>query len=61
MFVSGLELKLLRILGVLHDRKAVTSLEYGILASILGLALVNIFKGFGSTLASLFTKVGSAI
>jgi Flp pilus assembly pilin Flp len=52
---------MLRILGVLHDRKAVTSLEYGILASILGLALVNIFKGFGSTLASLFTKVGSAI
>jgi Flp pilus assembly pilin Flp len=43
------------------SKRGVTSLEYGILASILGLVLVHIFKGFGSTLSSLFSSVGSAI
>jgi Flp pilus assembly pilin Flp len=43
------------------SRRGVTSLEYGILASILGLVLVHMFKGFGSTLSSLFSSVGSAI
>ena len=43
------------------DRRAVTALEYGIIASILGLVLVGIFKNFGSTLSTLFSHVGSSI
>jgi len=43
------------------DRDGVTALEYGIIASILGLVLVGIFKQFGSTLSSLFSSVGSAV
>ena len=43
------------------DRKAVTALEYGIIASILGLALVGIFNSFGGTLKTLFTTVGNSI
>ena len=43
------------------DRRGVTALEYGIIASILGLVLVGIFKSFGSTLSHLFTAVGSSI
>ena len=43
------------------DRKAVTALEYGIIASILGLVLVTIFKGFGNTLGNLFNAVGTSI
>jgi pilus assembly protein Flp/PilA len=43
------------------DRFGVTALEYGIIASILGLVLVGIFKQFGSTLSSLFTHVGTSI
>ncbi len=43
------------------DRHGVTSLEYGILASILGLELVNIFHGLGVNLTSLFAKVGQSI
>ncbi len=54
-------LRLLPWARVLTDKRAVTSLEYGIIASILGLTLVNIFKIFGSNLSSLFTHVGSAI
>jgi Flp pilus assembly pilin Flp len=44
-----------------RDRLGVTALEYGIIASILGLVLVGIFKQFGTTLSSLFTHVGTAI
>ncbi len=44
-----------------HDVRGVTALEYGIIASILGLTLVTIFKGFGSTLSRLFSSVGTAI
>jgi Flp pilus assembly pilin Flp len=43
------------------DRKAVTALEYGIIASILGLVLVGIFSSFGKTLSTLFSKVATSI
>lgn len=43
------------------DRKAVTALEYGIIASILGLVLVGIFNSFGKTLTTLFSHVASSI
>ncbi len=43
------------------DRRGVTALEYGIIASILGLVLVTTFQNFGKTLSTLFSKVGSAI
>jgi len=43
------------------DRKAVTALEYGIIASILGLVLVGIFTAFGKTLTTLFSHVATSI
>jgi Flp pilus assembly pilin Flp len=43
------------------DRYAVTALEYGIIASILGLVLVGIFTSFGKTLSTLFSHVASSI
>ncbi len=43
------------------DRRAVTALEYGIIAGVLGLVLILIFQGFGTTLSSLFTSIGSSI
>ena len=43
------------------DRRAVTALEYGIIASILGLVLVTIFRSFGNTLSTLFSHVGASI
>lgn len=48
-----------RLLG--RDRKAVTALEYGIISGVLGLVLIAIFQGFGSTLSTLFTTIGSSI
>ncbi len=43
------------------DRDGVTALEYGIIASILGLVLVTIFTKFGSTLTALFSSVSTSI
>ncbi len=43
------------------DRDGVTALEYGIIASILGLVLVGIFTSFGSTLKTLFSNVSTSI
>jgi len=43
------------------DKSAVTALEYGIIASILGLVLVGIFTGFGNTLSTLFGSVSTSI
>ncbi len=46
---------------MLEDIAGVTALEYGIIASLLGLVLVSIFKSFGTNLSTLFTHVGTAI
>ncbi len=43
------------------DHTAVTALEYGIIASILGLVLVGIFGSFGRTLTTLFSHVATSI
>ncbi len=43
------------------DRDGVTALEYGIIASILGLVLVGIFSSFGGTLTKLFSSVATSI
>jgi len=45
----------------LGDNKAVTALEYGIIASILGLVLVGIFTTFGQTLTTLFSSVATSV
>jgi Flp pilus assembly pilin Flp len=49
------------LLALKYDRKAVTALEYGIIASSLGLALITIFGTLGSTLSKLFSKVDVSI
>jgi pilus assembly protein Flp/PilA len=43
------------------DRSAVTALEYGIIAGVLGVALISVFGRFGSTLSTLFTNIGKSI
>jgi len=52
---------IVRALSLKSDKKAVTALEYGIIASILGLVLVGIFSNFGITLTKLFSNVGASI
>ena len=52
---------IVRALSFKADRRAVTALEYGIIASILGLVLVTIFSSFGNTLKTLFSTVSTSI
>ncbi len=52
---------LFRAAALRADRRAVTALEYGIIASILGLVLVSIFTSLGTTMKTLFNHVGSSI
>jgi pilus assembly protein Flp/PilA len=47
--------------GLLRDRRGVTALEYGIIAGVLGLSLIAVFKKFGTTLSTLFSGVGGSI
>ncbi len=44
-----------------RDRRAVTALEYGIIAGVLGLALISVFHGFGGKLSLLFSTIGGSI
>ncbi len=44
-----------------NDRRAVTALEYGIIAGVLGLVLIGIFKKFGTTLSNLFSTIGASV
>jgi Flp pilus assembly pilin Flp len=43
------------------DRGGVTALEYGIIASILGLVLLTIFYDFGSSLTTLADNIGRSL
>jgi pilus assembly protein Flp/PilA len=44
-----------------RDQAGVTALEYGIIAGVLGLVLIAIFHGFGSTLSSVFKTIGNSV
>jgi len=46
---------------ILSDRRAVSALEYGLIASILGLTLIGILHGFDAKLSVLFSHVATSI
>ncbi|HTZ71318.1 MAG TPA: Flp family type IVb pilin [Acetobacteraceae bacterium] len=50
-----------KVVALKNDRRAVTALEYGIIAGVLGLALIAIFQSFGGTLSKLFSGIGGSI
>ena len=50
-----------KIVSLKNDKRAVTALEYGIIAGVLGLVLIGIFTSFGGQLSSLFSKIGASI
>jgi Flp pilus assembly pilin Flp len=44
-----------------QDKRGVTALEYGIIAGVLGLALIAIFNTFGGSLSTLMGGIGGSI
>lgn len=53
--------KIAAIRTFIKDNRAVTALEYGIIAGVLGLVLIGIFKTFGTKLSTLFSTIGTSI
>lgn len=49
------------IIRLTTDRRAVTALEYGIIAGVLGLVLIVVLQHFGATMTALFHKIGSSV
>ncbi len=43
------------------ERRAITAVEYGIVAAFLCLSLLGIFRAFGNTLTSMFSGVSTTI
>lgn len=43
------------------DRRAVTALEYGMIAGVLVAVVATIFTTFGADLTTKFTAIGSAL
>lgn len=43
------------------DRRAVTALEYGLLACLIGVALAGALTTFKGSLSTAFTNMGSAL
>ena len=43
------------------DRRAVTALEYGLIASVLGAVLITVFTNLGTKLSTIFTTLGTAM
>jgi pilus assembly protein Flp/PilA len=43
------------------DRRGVTALEYGLLASLIGLAIVAAVTTFSTNLSGLFTAIGNKL
>ena len=43
------------------DRRAITAVEYGIVAAFLCLSLLAVFSGFGNALTSMFSRAATGI
>ena len=47
--------------SLVQDRRAVTALEYGIIASALAFVLIAAFTNLGVPLSTIFSKLGSSL
>jgi len=54
-------LRMIRSNNIAGDRRAVTALEYGIIAGVFGLVLILIFQNFGTTMSTLMSTIGKSI
>ena len=49
------------LLALKSDNRAVTALEYGLIAAVLGAVIVTAFTGLGSKLSTAMTTVGGSL
>ena len=48
-------------LSLKHDRRAVTALEYALIAGLVGVVIVGAVTTLGTSLTSIFLKIGSDV
>lgn len=51
----------LKLLGIGVDKRAVTALEYAMIASLIAVAAVTVITGVGTKLTSTLTSISSAL
>jgi pilus assembly protein Flp/PilA len=51
----------LKLLGLNVDKRAVTALEYAMIASLIAVAAVTVISGLGTKLSGVFSSVSSAL
>jgi pilus assembly protein Flp/PilA len=44
-----------------HDKRAVTALEYGLIASLIAVVIITSVTTLGTNLSSVFTKIAGSI
>ncbi len=52
---------LVSLVSLSRDRRGVTALEYGLIASALAFVLIGIFASLGPPLSAIFSNVGSKL
>ncbi len=48
-------------LSLTHDKRAVTALEYALIAGLIAVVIVGAVTTLGTNIASTFTKIGSDV
>ena len=61
METSNMEYIKLQLLGLGVDKRAVTALEYAMIASLIAVAAVTVISGLGTKLSTTFASVSSAL
>jgi pilus assembly protein Flp/PilA len=51
--------KLLRLIAIKRDRRAVTALEYGLIAALIAVAIITSVSTLGSKLSSTFSTIST--
>jgi pilus assembly protein Flp/PilA len=52
---------LLKLIALKNDRRAVTALEYGLIAALIAVAIVGAVKTLGSNLSSTFSTIAGSV
>lgn len=59
--IDALNALMIRFQNFKHDRKGVTALEYGLIASLVAIAIVGAVSTFGSKLSTEFSYISQEV
>ncbi len=56
-----MKIRLLALRSMIGDRRAVTALEYGLIAAVMGSLIVIAFTSLGTKMGTAFTSIGAVM